>query len=211
MNKNIVICPACGSDAVTGKKVEKEISLPYGGKTKISVNEYVCSSCGMEGDFTGANDKIISEVYDKANLAAVNNIIDEFVHHKISMAAMERALDLTPRTLTKWRNGLSHPSATGIALMKMAGTFPWLLEVAENNYEPVISKKIFVKNSVDVLMDLALTLRAGITLNADEMIQAAGVILYYKIGAIDENTPMQMLQFPQIESSEVSSMAHVAI
>lgn len=210
MNKNIVICPACGSDAVTVRKVEKEISLPYGGKTKLSVDEYLCSICGMEGDFTSANDKIISEAYDKANLAAVNNIIDEFVHHKISMAAMERALDLPQRTLTKWKNGLSHPSATGIALMKMAGTFPWLLEVAENNYEPMMSKKIFIKNAVDTLMDLTVTLRASMNLNAGEAIQASGAILYYKIETIDEHTPMQIPQFPQIGSSAISSIAHVA-
>lgn len=213
MNKNIISCPACGSEAVVTEKVEREISLSFGVKKTISIDQNTCSECGMQGDFTGINDTIISESYDKANLDVVNSIVEDFAGNKTSMAAIERSLDLPQRTLTKWKNNLSHPSSTGVALMKMIGTFPWLLDVAEANYDPAISQKIFIKSAVDTLMDLMVPFRAAM-MSTGEEIQASGLIFYYQMGTVGEQPSLpiqQPQQYLHIASSAVSSIGHVTI
>jgi len=148
MTSDEIICPACGSNSVAAARVEKKLTLPFGNQKTIFIEEYTCGECGTQGDFIGTNDTIIEEAYTKANLEIVNNIIDEFSRHKVSMATMERALGLSQRTLTKWKNGMSHPSPAGTALFKMLGSFPWLLEVADNNYEPGISQYVFLCSAV---------------------------------------------------------------
>ncbi|MCP4353876.1 MAG: NUDIX hydrolase [Desulfobacterales bacterium] len=68
------------------------------------------------------------------------------------MASIERALELPQRTLTKWKNGRTKPSATVITLLKFLRIFPWLLEVAENKFDYSTAQKIHIENAVNKLL-----------------------------------------------------------
>lgn len=149
MNKNAIICPACGSTAVELSKKTKVISEPYGEPLEVAIDEYTCSACGMQGDFEGNSDEIVEKTLEQAKHNAVYSIIEYFNRNDISMSAFERALDLPQRTLTKWKNGLSNPSATGFALMNIVRTYPWILEVAQSKYDPVIAKKVYISSALN--------------------------------------------------------------
>ncbi len=154
INKKKIICPSCASESVTLVKKEKDITVPYGEKHRVTVNEYSCSTCGFTGDFTGDNDGIVDHALTVANQEAVYNILDYFSSKAISMAAIERAFEIPQRTLTKWKNGAS-PTAAGFALMNVLRTFPWILQVAENKYDPIKSREIHISNAVNDLLVLS--------------------------------------------------------
>jgi hypothetical protein len=62
---------------------------------------------------------------------------------------MERVLGLPQRTLAKWKNRSVVPSAAGVSLLKYIRVFPWLLEVAENDYDYAISQKIHLSTAMN--------------------------------------------------------------
>jgi hypothetical protein len=72
--------------------------------------------------------------------------------NKISFSTIERILNLPQRTLTKWKNNISQPSAAGVALLKFLRVFPWLLNVAENLYNYDASQKIFLQSAFNMMM-----------------------------------------------------------
>lgn len=145
-------CPLCGSDDLTSDVSEKIMSEPFGGEKIVKIVNYKCNSCGESGDFFNDNEEIINDTLDLLKQESAKNIINDFGLNKISMAAIERALELPQRTLTKWKNGRTKPSATVIALLKFLRLFPWLLEVAENKFDYNIAEEIHIKSAVNRLL-----------------------------------------------------------
>lgn len=146
-------CPACGSESLERKVIIKRINEPFSEDAEVELSVFKCQACGTEGDFFNNNDVILSNAIDASKNRSVQNILEKFSVHNISMASIERALDLPQRTLIKWKSGKSKPSAAGVALLRMVCTFPWLLEVADNNYEYDFSQKICVTNAVSTLLN----------------------------------------------------------
>ena len=138
------LCPICGSDKFEYISTN-EIIRGDMGKELITDNRHVkCIDCGSEGDFFDENDETTEKAISKLNEIYVNEVLDFFNEKNISFAGIERAVGLPQRTLTKWKNGNTTPSAAGIALLKYLKTFPWLIEVAEHKFDFDISQKIFL-------------------------------------------------------------------
>jgi hypothetical protein len=152
MNEKI-FCPVCGSDNLE-RVVSKETFQGDMGKKLIAdrVHEK-CKDCGSEGDFSGESEKAIEKTLSAFNEAYVDEVLDFFNEKKISFAGIERAVGLPQRTLTKWKNRVSSPTAAGIALLKYLRTFPWLIEVAENKFDFEISHKIFITTAFNTLVN----------------------------------------------------------
>ena len=149
MEKNNIICPSCGSASLEVAQTKKVISEPYSDPVEVLIDEYNCPVCGMQGDFAKSNDEIIDRAIEQAKHNSISSIIEYFNQNNINMASFERSLDLPQRTLTKWKNGLSSPSASGFALMNIVMTYPWILEVAQNKYDPVIAKRVYINNALN--------------------------------------------------------------
>lgn len=169
MDKNKIICPACGSTSFKVANTKKVISEPYSNPVEVFIDEYNCLVCGMQGDFTKSNDEIIDRAIEQAKHNSVFSIIEYFNRNDISMSAFERALDLPQRTLTKWKNGLSNPSATGFALMNIVRTYPWILEVAQSKYDPVIAKKVYISSALNDFL-------SWVPIDLKSAFRAAGVV-----------------------------------
>jgi len=146
------VCPVCGAKDLIQNKEIQILHEPYGGQTQIEISNYRCSVCGSEGDFFNENEEIILSNSEKLKELSIKNILEDFNNNKISMSAIERALSLPQRTLTKWKNGVSKPSAAGLALIKYLRTFPWLLDVAENNFDYNSSQKIFLNSAMQLFL-----------------------------------------------------------
>lgn len=140
-------CPACGSSDIRDKIIDTVIKEPFGGEESIEIHEIVCSLCGSRGDFFNENETIVAETIKKLKQKSIVNILKDFSDRKISMSAIERALEIPQRTLTKWKNENAMPSSTGVALMRFIRLFPWLLEVAERKYDYNEAQKIHINTA----------------------------------------------------------------
>ena len=147
-------CPACGSTDIKDEGVNITLKEPFGGQDIVEIHEIVCSLCGSRGDFFNENDISLSDAHKKLEQKSIENILNDFAHNKVSMSAMERALGLPQRTLTKWKNRNSAPSSTGLALMRLIRLFPWLLDVAEMKYDYNEAQKIHIKAAVQQLLSV---------------------------------------------------------
>jgi transposase-like protein len=147
-------CPICGS-AHLEKKISNEILRGDLGKnTYYKKISYRCLDCESEseGDSSKENTDTISFALDTLKKEYIKSTLDYFIDNKISFSSVERILNLPQRTLTKWKNDVSQPSAAGVALLKFLRVFPWLLNVAEHYYDYDTSQKIFLQSAFNTLL-----------------------------------------------------------
>ena len=139
-------CPVCGSNEIYLNIKKRKITDPFGGEREINVNVYSCKICGTVGDFFNENDRIISNAISFLNDKSVKNIIDFLTNSGFKLAAVEKALGLSQRTLTKWKIGATKPSSSSVALLKLIKLFPWLLDVATVNKMRLLGREYLLKN-----------------------------------------------------------------
>ncbi|MGI5864355.1 MAG: YgiT-type zinc finger protein [Myxococcales bacterium] len=137
-----VQCPACGSHEVVTSKTSQTYTPPYGETTVVCVRLDECQTCGESGDFAGTNSQIVREAMEKADRESIGAILDSLAEAGVSAAYIERALSLPARTVARWKAGGS--SASGLALLRLVRTFPWLLEVAAAGYAERKAKRAVV-------------------------------------------------------------------
>ena len=152
MSNDLTICPVCGADGIKKVPSLHDISEPYTSPKTVDIMLYQCDACGSEGDFSGDADYAIEHALEESRLQSVQNIICDFQNKGFSMASIERALELPQRTLTKWNSLRSKPTASGITLLRMIRTFPWLIEVAENGFKYDMAQKIHIQHAVISLL-----------------------------------------------------------
>ncbi len=138
MNDKKQICPFCGSNEFERKEYAKEEKMALCHFSYRKVVD-VCKKCGEQFDFTGEDDERFLIAYEAAKKASIAQIIKEFEAQKLSMAYIERALELSQRTLSQWKS--KGTSAVGMALMRMLYTYPWLIKVADNKYDKDFSNE----------------------------------------------------------------------
>ncbi len=146
---NEKICPVCGLGQLEEKNDFRLIKESFGGSSSVSIKNYYCSVCESDGDFFDENEKILENEVETLKKRAIRNILNDFNANNISMAAIERALRLPQRTLTKWKKGSTLPTASGMSLMKFLRIFPWLLEVADHDFDYNEAQKIHLNNALE--------------------------------------------------------------
>ena len=146
------LCPVCGSDKLESIVQKETINGDLGKDLVIEVPHEKCMDCGFEGDIFGENEKIIEKALSTLNEKYIDEVLNFFNEKKLNFAGIERAVGLPQRTLTKWKNRISSPTAVGIALLKYLRTFPWLIEVAEQKYDFNIAQKIFIAEALNMLL-----------------------------------------------------------
>lgn len=151
-NSEKLVCPVCGYDSLERIQQKHVLSEPFGGSKEISVDVFFCSACGSSGDFNNEHEKLFDQAQEILKQQSVQNILKDLAKVDINMAAIERVLDLPQRTLTKWKNGISKPSASAAALLKFIKLFPWLLEVADNKYDYDTAQKIHTTSAIQSLL-----------------------------------------------------------
>lgn len=143
-------CPACGSQNVMTNKVTRSFYDRFAGDIETEMTEDACSLCGMEGDFESVNDTETKSALEHLKKNATKNIINAFIANGFNLASIERALELPQRTLSKWRND-TPPSSAGVTLLKFISLFPWLMAVADTNFDPLKSQEICVHNAISYI------------------------------------------------------------
>jgi transposase-like protein len=145
-------CPICGSSNLEKTFSNEILKGDFGESIAYKKISYKCLDCESEGDFFNENTDAINLALDTLRKKYVKSTLDYFAENKISFSTIERILNLPQRTLTKWKNNVSQPSAAGVALLKFLRVFPWLLNVAENSYNYDTSQKIFLQSAFNMMM-----------------------------------------------------------
>lgn len=146
MNMKKNQCPACGATEMTRYENKKYDQLTLGNKFVYDEIYYKCNSCSEEGDFLSETDQNYVSAQKNAQLDMIKEILDGFNKLNISMAMLERTLELPARTLTRWKNG--DFSSSGLALLRVLATFPWIISVAEHKFNPTFASSAIIKIAV---------------------------------------------------------------
>jgi len=144
MNKNQ--CPACGATEMTRYENKKFDQLTLGTKFFYDEIYYKCNSCSEEGDFLSETDQNYVNAQKRAQLIMIKEILDGFNRLNISMAMLERIFELPARTLTRWKNG--DFSSSGLALLRVLTTFPWIISVAEHKFNSTFASSAIIKAAI---------------------------------------------------------------
>jgi uncharacterized protein (DUF2384 family) len=137
-------CSYCGKDNVSIQERGLELSEPYGGTSIVKIKELVCSFCGFAEEADG-NDLVVQNGLSELKRTSMIKVLETLNKLGHSNASMERALGLPTRTLARWKNEKSmSPSASGIALMRIIRTFPWILDVAEFQFDSLAARSMLL-------------------------------------------------------------------
>lgn len=147
------ICPLCGFDQITHQTRLEKVSNHFGGQKEILLAYDTCQRCGTDGDFANKNGALIREAIDSLKVESVKAILQYFSDNKVNLAGMERALELPQRTLAKWKRGSPPPSAAGVTLLRFLRLFPWLVDVANYNFDSEEGQQIHIKAAIDTLLN----------------------------------------------------------
>jgi hypothetical protein len=145
-NKNKkIICDICGADTVAIMKRPTSLPIPFGEDARFNKLISHCTNCGEEIDVSNDDDRI--KAIAAAEKATLEAIIGYIVSQGYTLANIERALDLPQRTISRWKSG-QEPSAAGLTLLRFIRIFPWLIQVAEKNYDVSYSKSILMHEAI---------------------------------------------------------------
>ena len=148
-----LICPACGSTDVQVISKTQRIQESFGIYEDIESVENICQICNTTGDFLDSNTSLITETISKLKVKVAISILESLQSEGKSLASMERALNIPQKTFAKWKNGATNPSATGVTLLKFIKLFPWLLDVADSNFDQQKSHQIMLKAASEKWME----------------------------------------------------------
>ncbi|MCF8090922.1 MAG: hypothetical protein K9K40_00500 [Desulfotignum sp.] len=146
-----VSCPACGDNNLEKNTIKKSLHEPYGGSKNIDIVCYTCNFCGFSGDIFNENEKDLQAAIDELKANSVKNILENFQKQHYNFSAIERALEIPQRSLSKWKSA-SKPSASAVALLKYLHLFPWLIEVAEHKFDFNSAQRIHISDAFNQLI-----------------------------------------------------------
>ncbi|MDA3835031.1 MAG: hypothetical protein PF495_16720 [Spirochaetales bacterium] len=149
-----VICSYCGKETVSIEEHEIELTEPYGGASTVKIKEKVCTYCGFEEE-DDSNDLVIQKELSVLKRVSMVKVLDALNAMGHTNASMERALGLPARTLARWKNEQTmSPSASGIALMRIIRTYPWILDVADMQFDHKSARNMLLQNAANELMKM---------------------------------------------------------
>lgn len=125
-------CPNCGSNDVKSLTEVNKGQLTLGPEFDYQITIHECNSCGEKGDFTDEGDARYLASLKEAQKALQKSLIEDLGEMGFTMAYIERALELPQRTLARWKNG--DLSAANLALLRVLRTMPWIVDVADHNF-----------------------------------------------------------------------------
>lgn len=128
-----IFCPVCGSKDFHKQSQSIEHKLTMSVTFMVSSNSFTCNLCHMVGDFSNANDDTFTNAKNIAVAEFATKAINSLNAMGYTNSALARALGLSPRTLHKWKAGAC--SNSGLALLKILIEFPFIIEVAANDFD----------------------------------------------------------------------------
>jgi len=130
---NKIECPACGSNNVEDIKVNETRQLTLGTEFSYLIPSHRCKNCGEEGDFNGEANQVREDAMALAKENLAKDLINSISDSGLKLAYVERAFEIPQRTISsKW--GTGKISASGLALLRIVKTMPWIVHIADHKF-----------------------------------------------------------------------------
>ncbi len=140
-------CVLCGSLNVSEKVIHEKIHAPLGPEVSYEKKLLVCSDCSFEHEFSEV-DKERALVESKRRTA--EDILDYLKSSGWSLSAIERALGLPQRTISRWKTD-HEPSAAGLALLRILRVYPFVLKLADEKFSEDVARDLILSEAFSML------------------------------------------------------------
>lgn len=126
-------CPVCDSKHIEIIEKVKKIFVPMAEPAEQKVVVCHCEECGSDIRVSSdSQEEVERKIKEKAD-ESMPSLIAKINAAGISDARMERALDLAPHTVYRWKQG-KQISATVLALARYIASQPKLIDFAEEGF-----------------------------------------------------------------------------
>ena len=145
-------CPICDSKNIVIKEEIKKVFVPMAEPALQKVIICHCNDCDSDIRLSSDSQEVVEQrIKEKAN-ESMPSLIEKINNAGYSDARLERALDLAPHTVYRWKQG-KQISATVLALARYIASQPKLIDFAEEGFADS-DLKINVKNSEEDFSEL---------------------------------------------------------
>lgn len=145
-------CPECDSTNIKTEEIPETTKIPFGATVIYNKVVHICGDCGEKGSFSS---QLVEENHEnyysslkESNKLSVENICQYLSNHGNSMAHIERSLGLAQRTISRWKT--QGVAASGMALMRIIRTYPWILNVADENFDERFANQELIRQAGEV-------------------------------------------------------------
>ena len=145
------ICPSCGSNNINTSTADKQLAIPFNPPIPYKTIVNHCAECDETGDFFNENENTLTSILDQGKKSSMDLMIKTLTTNNYSMAYIERAFDLSPRTMMRWKRGEFSDSA--LALMRTVSIFPFVIDVVDSQFDISYAKKRLLMESAQLLFD----------------------------------------------------------
>ena len=126
-------CPICDSKNIEIKEEVKKVFVPMAEPALQKVRICHCNDCNSDIRLSSDSQKVVEQrIKEKAN-ESMPSLIEKINNAGYSDARLERALDLAPHTVYRWKQG-KQISATVLALARYIASQPKLIDFAEEGF-----------------------------------------------------------------------------
>ena len=126
-------CPICDSKNIEIKEKIKKIFVPMAEPALQKVRICHCNDCNSDIRLSSDSQEVVEQrIREKAN-ESMPSLIEKINNAGYSDARLERALDLAPHTVYRWKQG-KQISATVLALARYIASQPKLIDFAEEGF-----------------------------------------------------------------------------
>ena len=126
-------CPICDSKNIEIKEKIKKVFVPMAEPALQKVRICHCNDCNSDIRLSSDSQEVVEQrIKEKAN-ESMPSLIEKINNAGYSDARLERALDLAPHTVYRWKQG-KQISATVLALARYIASQPKLVDFAEEGF-----------------------------------------------------------------------------
>ena len=126
-------CPICDSKNIKIIEKVKKIFVPMAEPALQKVRICHCNDCNSDIRLSSDSQEVVEQrIKEKAN-ESMPSLIEKINNAGYSDARLERALDLAPHTVYRWKQG-KQISATVLALARYIASQPKLIDFAEEGF-----------------------------------------------------------------------------
>lgn len=150
--KNVSECPVCDSKNIEIIHKVKKIFVPMAEFANQNVCVCHCKECGARIRLDSDSREEVEKQKKIKGDESMPSLIEKINNAGYSDARLERALDLAPHTVYRWKQG-KQISATVLALARYIASQPKLIDFAEEGFADG-DLKVNVENSEDVFSEL---------------------------------------------------------
>lgn len=187
-------CPVCDSDNIEIKKDYRKLVVPFAEPVLQEISVCHCKDCLSDILLESEPKKIVQNKILERSKESVPELLKKVNECGYSDSRLERALNLAPHTINRWKQG-SQVSAAAIALSRFISILPELTLVAESGFNEAFARAAILKKTMDKIMAVDSTAKS----------------FYFNNGTCSAAGIMSMNNFAGQENSELLGFAQPAL